>query len=479
MVSISSEYIVEKFVFHCEEMYPEDHFAYKYSSRKYESYGFREYFSDELLSSSGGDWIESIVRLTYTPRALKHVLRLCLASWKILHGEISLKHLVIAHTLQVCAPEAFQFVFEHIGDLRSIGRKGYEKSHEIKRDKLREKFVSLISSVDWNVSAAEFLVSEIFPGWNSPGSDLQGDIQGFQFSSPSDYWERFISCGIKEGEVTDQQIFKMHSDLLGYINGGCACDSVLDLMVKDKEIAERYEVLIAGRLEDVTSLSIFEEIIRYVIDIKYHPSSAHDIACFIPLWRSQIYGGRTLDEDVYGKRVFGLVSRSALYDLRLANDIFYYWRSRDSGDRGREVFWWNDFVRFVRDKFISNPSSFSKLLDPNFPYSCYHFSVLFSQERYGGNGFRLKEWTWFFDLILRAAEVAPTVVLPHIAGFLVQRADRFDSKIEYVYVDGGLDKYWPDNVGRLQAVFSLDVQVDVYSPEVSAMVNAARDKIVS
>lgn len=477
MVGMSREYIVEKFISSCERLYSEDYLPYRYSARDVVPHDFRDYFSDEILSDSGKDWVANIVCLTSTPRALKHVLRLCLSSWKSLHGEISLKHLVIAHTLQVCAPEAFQFVFEHIGDLRSIGRKGYENAPEKKRDKLKDKFLGFISDSDWSVSAAEFLVSELFPGWGNPGSGKNGDIQGFQSSSPVDYWERFLFCGLKEGGVTDQSVFKIHSNLLDYIDRRNESESSLDLMVRDKDVSDRYEAIVAGGLDDSVSLSIFEEVIRYVIDCKLSLFSAHDIACFIPLWRAQIYGDKNLDDHVYDDRIFKLVSRAILYNFRLANEIYYYWRSRSSDDRGVEVSWRSDLIEFVKDEYSSNPSSFSSLLDPNFPYSCYHFSVLFSEHKYGGKGFFLDEWRWFFELILRAAEISPSVVVPHISIFLVERANRFDSKIEYVAIDGGVDKYWPDDRNRLRKILSLGLATEEYSEEVVAMVSAAREKI--
>ena len=80
-------------------------------------------------------------------------------------------------------------------------------------------------------------------------------------------------------------------------------------------------------------------------------------------------------------------------------------------------------------------------------------------------------------MILRAAEISPSVVVPHISIFLVERANRFDSKIEYVAIDGGVEKYWPDDRNRLRKILSLGLETEEYSEEVVAMVSAAREKI--
>jgi hypothetical protein len=72
-----------------------------------------------------------------------------------------------------------------------------------------------------------------------------------------------------------------------------------------------------------------------------------------------------------------------------------------------------------------------RTLDPDFPFSLFHFAVHFSTPDMGGSGFEAADWTWFGRLVLRAAEQAPRVILPQVAVFLVFQPDSFQPQLDF------------------------------------------------
>jgi len=335
---------------------------------------------------------------------------------------------------------------------------------------MREIFLRLTSNVDWDADAAEILIGEMFPGWRSPGVSGPAAVQGFQHFEPIDYWARFLK-GVSD-KCSDQSVLRYFNDVMGSLEDGSEKVS-LSALVFDVEFVRRFEHLLSQKIHARKALMIFIAVSRFIESIEDLAPSSKSVASFIPLWRLYIYS-ESIPEDEHRSQIKDLAIHWLEIDLRYSNDIYYYWRSQSSENRSGVVEWRQDAISEFQRLYADNPGKLPAILDMNFPYASYHFSVLFSQPKYGGVDFSLENWNWFFRLLLDAAIIEPQVLLPHVATFLTERIDRFSDSIEYRVLPDNLEKYWPDNGQELLDAFKLSVRADSYSEEVKNMVLAVK-----
>jgi len=83
------------------------------------------------------------------------------------------------------------------------------------------------------------------------------------------------------------------------------------------------------------------------------------------------------------------------------------------------------------------------LFDKNYPYSIYHFAILYSENDQGGSGFIPEDWKWLANLLIDAANTQPQIVLPHLVTLIFKTEHTFEA-----------NKYIHDfNIGQAIALF--------------------------
>ena len=111
----------------------------------------------------------SLPALLRTPRTLKLALRRFDRTWDELHGEVDIDELLITSTLRVAAPETFNFLTAHSGELRTVSAppSGYghgpDRGRQEAQETLRVAWQALVDARHPQLDDAATLVAKLFP----------------------------------------------------------------------------------------------------------------------------------------------------------------------------------------------------------------------------------------------------------------------------------------------------------------------------
>ena len=181
-----------------------------------------------------GDWI---ALLPWTPRVLKLMLRHVEMKWATLKGEVNFTDLFIVQGLRFAAPEAYDFLAEHIDFIRTYERdkddeltpaakNGYppeafglmpSQPRASRFEKLRCQWQKISNGAAWSPEIVARLIVYVLPR-SYPLFELgdfvpsrRRNVQGIRFYAPTDYWRRVVTGRVKNNpfwdrEVLDQQV---------------------------------------------------------------------------------------------------------------------------------------------------------------------------------------------------------------------------------------------------------------------------------
>lgn len=421
-----------------------------------------------------GDPIDYIVELLTTPRLLKLVLRHTRFAWDILHGEIDFDDLLMINTLKFAAPEAYNFLLVNIYEIRSLEFSDHSDRRDDRIKDLKMKWENSTAKVAWSREAAIELITVLFPYWDMgiPIRDVRVP-QGVMHSKPADYWLRSTIVDLSHVIIRDQKVIRAvrswKEDMKARVF------EELDLpttLYKHNEFDTKFEQLapyLPLNGEEIRALAsdVFEHILVEHGKIANEDSSP----AFITLWR--LATRRPIDEKKHTEWVINEIREALQLSLRFANAIYDYWRHNSGMTRRQEQPMpeiRNPFIDYAKEMFANNPDKLINILDPSYPYSIYHFAVLFSEKDRGGSGtFNPDDWTWLAEVLLDAALIDPKTIMPHLAFWIFIRHGMFG---EYTYE---YKHEWANSLfkGRLREVMELvvsDIDYDYLSvPEQATM----------
>jgi hypothetical protein len=160
-------------------------------------------FQDQL------DTATALAVLCQTPRQLKQALRQCLEVCEALPGEIDFEDVLAISLLRVSAPMIFALVQEHISNLR--GAKGKDKrgdSLQVFELALKRELRSTPTDL---CEAIEKTIDFVFPDRDGRADDDHKRSRPQRLGLPTycDYWRRYLSLALPQGEQPDQPVLKM------------------------------------------------------------------------------------------------------------------------------------------------------------------------------------------------------------------------------------------------------------------------------
>lgn len=150
----------------------------------------------------------AIVELASTPRVLKSVLRLTLAQWKELCGEIDFDEILMMNAIRLARRDVFSVVAENIKNLHSDGVVTIHASGKDDQTKQRKaRLEGIISQEESEIKreAARIILREMIPEDDARViRRMFGRPQGICRGSHTMYWNRYTSEAIAPHEVRDQ-----------------------------------------------------------------------------------------------------------------------------------------------------------------------------------------------------------------------------------------------------------------------------------
>ena len=375
---------------------------------------FKDHPMAYLIESQGVDTIDHVANLMSNPRLLKHVLMRVRHAWEVLHGEIDFDDLLVFHVLQYGAPKAFGFTLNHLKEIRQVGH-GEEASRREKRIEALEKAWAASLGEGAEKSGRE-LACFLFPEWRNHYGAVP---QGVCVVTPTDYLARAQTERIGKEELRDQDVPRAVRTWRTDHAAAAYCGVTLaQALFSIPGLGDKLEQL--GRElcnEDVHRIAsgLFE------IILQRHGRTAHrDLSgAFTSLWRMSI---RREPWDGHEEWVVTEFSKALPISLRFANDIHHFWQCTDE-DEARSARPHYELrqktVTAARQLWESSPGALVNSLDATWSYSVRDFAVILSERAYGGEGFLPTDWTWLGDVLVRAANLAPDVILPQVAHLLV------------------------------------------------------------
>lgn len=472
--------LILQFRARCVERYPDD--IDPVSSEK-RAARFQESMPDSLVRmlQPGGNALtvpSALALIARTPRILKLIFRRVWEIWESLHGQVDFDDLLVINTLRYGAPQAFEFLQNHIDDIRALQferpRPLFDES-ELRRY-LDQAWAEALKKAVFNPYAARKLVDFLVPIWTTSGA--QSSPQGVQNSGPTDYWQRAISEQIGSGEIRDQEVLRAIREWSQYDGNDDKkgiLEESLEALCSDKRYTDVFEhfagdgVLDGKKIRSLASLVFRRMRARYGV-------GAHADICpgFISLWRLAIH--EPINESAHESWVVNELSKSVNVSLRLANDIYYYWRynARAEMPQGRAGRTRSRYIEVFRSHFDGQPERFVNILDPSFMYSAYHFSVLYDSEEEGGPGFDGAKWRWFANLLLDAAYVDAQVVVPQLVTFVVSEK-RNDYTLAYSPNQELARSMFGHNLSLLLDILKTDIDLTPFDERERARIRTAQN----
>lgn len=465
----------------CQEQYPDDIDPVSRDAReqRFETALLDHYMH---LSGWGPDSItvpRALAGIARTPRILKAIFRQVWETWEVLHGELDLDDLLVATTLRLGAPEAFEFLQNQMDNIRArkyidSTRRGSDSKDALK-DYLEQEWQRAVKDVAFNRIAARKLMDFLVPLLDD--QDADSSPQGVQVRHPTDYWRRMFRGKLEPAEIRDQHVLRMIDAWLRREgDDDQTSPELIQALYDDQRFTDIFEHFSASLLDgyDVRNLaSLLFQAMLAGHGVKANNESSPG---FLALWRLSLR--KPVSESAHRKWVLGELEKASGVSLRFANDVYYFWRhthfnSKDEAIAQLDPTLRREYIRLVRSDVEHRPKRFIRLLDPLYIFSVYQFSVLFSLLDEGGPGFNGEEWRWMGVLLLEAAELEPQVVVPQIAPLIVT-SDR--DSVSYVYSvnrEVATTMFGPE-LSRLVRVLQVHLDLDGFSEEVRRLVRYAQ-----
>ncbi|MHB1183574.1 MAG: hypothetical protein ACYC4A_02595 [Desulfobulbia bacterium] len=427
--------------------------------------------------------IADICSLAKTPRLLKLVLRRAYRIWGRLHGEIDFDDLLVATTLRFGAPEAFEFLLEYYGELRAISREREFQARSLRRTPLDAKFEFIAKGKIWDMYSARTLGQFLFPSWTEAGSSSEQEItrrQGIQVAAPTDYWLRYLAEELEPNAIRDQEV--LHGLVAWRASASKAHfrGATLPLaLCTEEEFSHKFEHLCPAILDGYDIRQMAKTTFEQALNLQGINTGKDSIVGFIPLWRLAIR--QPIDEAEHIEWVKNEIFKALPRNFRFANDIYYYWKhNREheiNGSPNRTVTELrSQVVSHVREIFEDNPNILIEAINPSEMYISSQFCIFFSSHKEGGEGFNAGDWRWFSDLLLKAGEISPQVILPQIVGILTNEEHSGRGDFSYMFKDElSRELFGEENISRLMNMLSQKISDDSFDVRERKRIETAQE----
>jgi len=374
---------------------------------------------------------DAAARLLRTPRALKHALRRTYQAWQVLYGEIDLDHLLALNVLRHGAPEAFDFLLRHWGQLHDDPRtwqSGQEHLGAIQR-RLTEEWNLVTRQAGWDVRAGMAMLTFLLPSAGEYLGEQRGiDQRRLQGICDHRYWLRGINEEIDSSEARDQTVLQdianwraspnANSPLIvglcasddyvsvweRFARGSFSSDAALPLVLAD-QLIERFRTPYGARI--------------HVANGRVDPASA-----FIAIWR---YANRNLQRGEEAHNWLERQVRLAMpMSLALVNDLYYYWASAQYGIIRPEVRAYIRRVIFeVARGELRTGEDLLRVSHPEFAYGIYQLVFPPDSEEEVSEYRGLPHWEWLGRIMIEALRTNPARLARDI-GHLISNRRRAD-----------------------------------------------------
>lgn len=395
--------------------------------------------------------INVIAKITNNPRALKSSLRHTWHSWQALHGEVDFDDLLVAKVIYTVAPEAFAFMNEYAQKMRSLDIRSSDEYSSKRSEEISKKIETAWHDINgsWNSDLMKVLINFLFPEQIKNDFYRANVPQGVINSSPNDYWIRLNKGELSRGEIPDQvilhgiQYWKTNPNNIVY-QGYTLSEAILQI----EGFAATFEHF-GNSLNGHEILSLAGEVLELIRKENVSLPKGAQYFGFIELWRL------SLDQPVpeHDTWLLAEIRKTVPISLRLANELYYYWRNQDHfmvSSKDKTPALRDGFIEAARQTYENNGQALVDAIMPEYIYDIHHLMIYYSEPDGGGPGFNPAEWKWLTKVLLAAGKINPQVIIPQLACLLTNEASTLKKGFAYSF-----------NEERFNALFGEDKSVTV------------------
>ncbi len=435
--------------------------------------GFRE-------TPRSDGFMYDLLGLLGVPRRLKHVLRRCRFAWESLKDEVDCDDLLLVHVLRECVPEAYAFVSNHLGSLRTA--KNWPSRNELALDtpsderKLAEGWEQATEEITWDVSAAREVIMRLFRVGEGEAGTWP---QSVRIAQPTDYWARLHAEEIAPEEIRDQHVLRViRAWQNGADNTKDNAKTLPELVLEKEGFVEKVEQF-GGLLDGKKVRKLASDYFTLILQGRGERQPHR------PLENPEVYPGfielrrlaadKCQENEEWQDWIVGCIAQALQTDLRFANELFWYWLSPSKNRSQPTPEIRSKAIQAFNDAYRGKPEVLAKALDPDFPQGLSRFLVDFDRPQSGGTGFEPDEWKPLAQTMLDAAAMAPDKVVPQLACLLTEHQDIPDVGWRASVDEERTKGIFGDDLDRLARTLLRDLQTEPESPQAQASLVAARE----
>ncbi len=427
--------------------------------------------------------IFAIPKLLTGPRALKQVLRRTLSAWNRLHGEIDFDDLLMANVLRFAAPEAFDFIHNHIhklrmaesGKIESASDKLHQNTSENKANKPEQLWNYYLKgkNILWDKKAAYDLIETLFPGitdWNSNKTIVPQHIGREDLTV--DYWVRLNTEELKEDEIPDQQVLcaieKWKKDNKTKTYQGYSLAKAMLNIKHFAEMVNQFWFQFNG--QEIKELTIqYFSLLRGEAE-KENRSGFSELSNMLSLQ------SKYSREDLKGEWVKDEIAMMLPINLDLAMDIYteYYKVFYSQSEKPQEHV---DYIISKARECFNDISIFVKALEGAKQYCITQFINIWSKRE--NNIVDYSKWVWLGDVLIQAFDENPNIVMPQIANIIVEQK-QFENGWQFVGLQEDPSSVWSMfKIGKkrmVELVAGVEIELSSFNMEEQRMIQYAQEK---
>ncbi len=363
---------------------------------------------------------DGAICLLRTPRALKHALRRTYQAWEVLHGEVDLDHLLGVNILRSGAPEAFDFLLRHWGDIQDD-----PSTSQFNRDgitQFRERIIGewrrVTADVEWDVRAASAIIRFLIPSAGEYLGEQRGSgVKRLQGIGHGRYWRRVVNEEIGPGEVRDQKVLK---DIADWQTSPTAEAPLIAGLRQGGDYVEMWEHFAPSSFcyKQRLILQLAEQLLTYfrtprgvrvrLDKTNIDPDYPED--WFVAVWRC---ANRKVPKDIFSRNWLESQVRLAMgSSLSLVNDLYSYYASIQNGVLLNEET--RSYIRggihTLAQEQLRSGEDLLRVIHPDLAHDVYELVFPSDVER-PPSAFRgVEHWDWLGPVLLNTLKTNPAKV---------------------------------------------------------------------
>jgi hypothetical protein len=423
-------------------------------------------------------WQIALCELLNQPRLLKHALRRVLDAWPRLHGEVNFDQLISIAALRVAAPEAFQFFCDRFHLFASAMKSDTSSLAASAKTNFKENLIcewkNVCAAGQFDINSVASLLKHIYPmtaavtGISAVHAVVRQSMQSTRRRDV--FARRLFTERPNPGEVRDQHILRLMQAAASDAN---ALRKLAETITDSQSASDAFEDF-ADAVMFESELQLLTEV--YAIIRERHGVRADRDACpgFFAPWRRITDNRPKGFEDWLAAELVKCIPGH----LRLLTNIYYFWlgtnkHSREERTRARQA-----IIESVKTAWkAASPEAIAAGFDPTFPYVLFHLVFTSDFEQPDAVPFsKIEDWIWSGPILLKASQLHPEIILPHILIALNDDEKRGREIPKYAFQRDRLLKWFGDESGKLLSLIASGFAIHPEMPEqVKYLINLGKE----